>query len=671
MGKRGTAALWVIACSGPLLVVATGVLVLATRHPLPGDRVTLENLYPNVVFGAFVPLLGALILSRLPRHPIGWLFLGCGLASALTITFYGYARLALYGDVELPLGVAVAWVSNWEWALGVLPLVTVGVLLFPDGRLPGAGWRYLLWLDLAAVALMIVSTAFVPGPLSNAPVVDNPVGIPLSREMFSALEATALALFLIGFVGAAVATVWRWRQARGAERAQLSWFAFAVLLLVCSIALPLPTVLSRWLTLVAVPLVPFAVALAILRRNLYGIEVVVRRSLVYAALTAVLLLVYAATVVTLGAVLQGRADTTVALVATAVVAIAFAPARERLQRAADRLLYGDRGTPYSVLASVGRQLDLDPGTSTVLAEVAETVASSLRLPYARVDVIGQGEDPPLSAEWGTRGAALHEVPLSFRGEPVGRLSVTPRTARDPFSASDLRLLDDLGRQIGVAAYAMLLGQALQRSRVSLVATREDERRRIRRDLHDGLGPALAGIALGLDAVSRLAEQDATTAAALAQQLKDEVQASLSDVRRLVEDLRPPALDQLGLIGAVRQQAGRLTERDPQLSVTVESASVPTLPAAVEVAAYRIATEALNNVSRHAVATRCRVSIGVDEDGSLRVDVEDDGAGMPDGTRPGVGLTAMRERATELGGTCEVGRGERGGTRVRASIPVVA
>jgi signal transduction histidine kinase len=266
-------------------------------------------------------------------------------------------------------------------------------------------------------------------------------------------------------------------------------------------------------------------------------------------------------------------------------------------------------------------------------------------------------------------AGVHEVPLTFRGEVLGRLLVAPRSSHDPFRPADLRLLDDLGRQIGVAVHATRLAHDLQRSREGLVAMREEERRRIRRDLHDGLGPALAGVALGLDAVQRIADPEPEAAAKLAGQLKVEVQQSLADVRRLVEDLRPPDLDQLGLVGALRHQAGKVTDRDPGLEVEVSGEDLPQLPAAVEVAAYRIATEALTNVGRHAAARRCRILLAIDEPAGLRVEIEDDGVGLTHGRPGGVGLTAMRERATELGGSLSVCRREQGGTLVAARIPV--
>lgn len=670
MRVRRASALWLLASCGPLMLLTAGlVLWRMDRSTLPkDDSGGFENIYPDLVFGTLVPLLGALILSRLPRHPIGWLFLGTGLASAFTVAVYPIAELAL--THHLAWGTAAAWTSEWIWGLGLIPLVTLAVLLFPTGRPPGPRWRVLLLADLVAVALVFVANAFHPGRLENHPSVENPLGLGLPAELFTVIRGIGMGLFLLGFLGGAVAAVLRWHHAHDLERAQLSWFALSVAALPSALLLPLPPGVRLVILTVAVPLVPLSVAAAILRRSLYGIEVVVRRSLVYVAMTTVLLLGYALVVTALGSVLRGHASDAAALAAAACVAIAFAPVRARVQRAVDRMLYGERDDPYAVLTGLGRSLHgLGPGGADSLAEVAATVAASLRLPYVRVEV-HRDDEASLVGGYGVPTLDLHEVPLTFRGEQLGRVLLAPRTARDPFRPADLRLLEDLGRQIGVAAHAIRLAAELQRSREGLVATREEERRRIRRDLHDGLGPALAGVALGLDAVHRLAAEDAAQAAALAAQLKQEVQASLSDVRRLVEDLRPPALDQLGLVGAVRQQARVLSERDPGLEVDLEANLVGELPAAVEVAAYRITTEALTNVSRHASARHCRVCLSLDGDGLMHVEIEDDGIGMSGAVRHGVGLTAMRERAAELGGTCEAGPSPTGGTHVSALLPVV-
>jgi signal transduction histidine kinase len=671
MRERRVGALWALAWCGPVLLVLAMVLVASADFAVPGDPQLFENTYPNIVFGALVPLLGALVATRLPRHPLGWLFLGCGLASALTMAVFMYAETGLHH--HLPGTVAAAWVSEWVWGLGLIPLVTIGVLLFPEGRVPGRRWRVLLVGDVIGVVLVFLSNAFHPGRLGNHPALENPLGVPLPRAVFGVLGTVGFGLFLVGLVGGAVGAFVRWRRADRRQRAQLGWFALSVAVLAVAVVAPLPKDVAAVVTVVAVPLLPVSVAVAILRDKLYGIEVVVRRSLVYGALSVALLVVYAAAVTLLGTLLRGPAPQVPALLGTALVAVAFAPVRQWLQHAVDRLLFGDRGDPYAVLSGLGRSLGAPVDSTDPLTEVASTLAASLRLPYVRVEVDdGSGL---LVAEVGSRVPSLHEVPLAFRGQLVGRLLVAARTSRDTFRTAELRLLDDLGRQVGVVAHASRLARELQRSREGLVTTREEERRRIRRDLHDGLGPALAGVALGLDAVHRLAPQDAEAASRLAQDLKTEVQTSLADVRRLVEDLRPPALDHLGLVGAVRQHAVSLTERDPRLDVRVEGEPVCSLPAAVEVAAYRIATEALSNVSRHAAARRCRVLIALSDPtsggGSLRVEVEDDGVGLPDVHRTGVGLAAMRERAVELGGTCETLRMPRGGTLVAARIPVVS
>lgn len=350
--------------------------------------------------------------------------------------------------------------------------------------------------------------------------------------------------------------------------------------------------------------------------------------------------------------------------AAIAVALLFAPARERLQRASDRFLFGERDDPYAVIASLGERLDA-PGDADVLPALADTVARTLKLPYVAIE-LERADGPELAAERGRLHGEPLVLPLAYGGALVGHLSLGPRTPSDPFAGTERRLFVDIARQVAVAAHAVRLTEDLQRSREQLVSAREEERRRIRRDLHDGLGPTLAGVSLQLGSARLLLGRDLAAADALLAQLVDETQSAIADVRRLVYDLRPPALDELGLVPALRQQA----QRFPGLEVVVEAPDpVQRLPAAVEVAAYRIATEALTNVSRHAAARRCTISIGLN--GSLELEVCDDGAGMPAGWRPGIGVSSIRERAAELGGTCAHVPGEDGGTRVMARLPLRA
>jgi signal transduction histidine kinase len=258
-------------------------------------------------------------------------------------------------------------------------------------------------------------------------------------------------------------------------------------------------------------------------------------------------------------------------------------------------------------------------------------------------------------------------PLVTQRETVGRLLVGNRAPGEQLGPDDERLLADLARQAGPAAHAVALRQALDASRADLVTMQEEERRRLRRDLHDGLGPTLAGLTLGLDTARALSPGQAELQELLGR-LKAETQRAVADVRRIVYGLRPPALDELGLAGSLREEIGRLRCEAPALTVTLEAAgALADLPAAVEVACYRIATEALTNVARHAQATRCLVRIRLGH--NLEVEVSDDGAGLPDGWRAGVGIASMRERVAELGGDVVIAPVTPHGTRITARLPV--
>jgi signal transduction histidine kinase len=290
-----------------------------------------------------------------------------------------------------------------------------------------------------------------------------------------------------------------------------------------------------------------------------------------------------------------------------------------------------------------------------------------------------------AAAYGSPTAEPEALPLIYQREEIGRLVIAPRAPGEEFSQGDRRLLEDLARQAEVAVHAVRLTTDLQRSRESLVTTREEERRRLRRDLHDGLGPTLASFALRLNAARKLVRPKPEDAEEMLSRLKDQTQDTVGDVRRLVYGLRPPALDDLGLVAAISQQAeshgfvyGGYSEDAATMAVeedrVVFSSEAPEdllpLPAAVEVACYRIVQEALTNVARHAHAKTCHVDLSVDRAGGvLELEVRDDGVGMPETRRAGVGLSSMRERAEELGGTCVVEPGPEGGTRVLARLPL--
>jgi signal transduction histidine kinase len=408
-------------------------------------------------------------------------------------------------------------------------------------------------------------------------------------------------------------------------------------------------------------------AVAILRYRLYGLDVYINRALVLTGLSLLLGSAYVAAVVVAGRLLGQPVELGIALPATALVAVAFHPVRDWLQRRVNRLLHGQRDEPYAAISTLGRRLGEAMAPSAVLPVMADTIADSLRLPYVAVELAGQEGFPVAERGEAVAGIALR-LPLVHSGERIGTLLIGARSHGEQLGEADRRLLEDFAHRASAAASAVALSREVQHSRERLVTAREEERRRLRGDLHDGLGPTLAGAVLTIDAARRILAADPATADALLDQAAASLEGTVADVRRLVYGLRPPALDQLGLIGALRQQARTLDLSCPGLSCEISAPDpLPALPAAVEVAAFRIAQEALTNVARHARAEHARVSLAVD--GMLDLEIEDDGCGLGPDPQAGVGLTSMRERATELGGGFELVAPAAGGTLVRVRIPL--
>jgi len=429
-----------------------------------------------------------------------------------------------------------------------------------------------------------------------------------------------------------------------------------------------------FISYLAVLIVPVTIGIAMLRHHLFDVNLVINRTLVYGTLTASIVGLYVLVVGSLGTLLQTGETLFVPLLAAGLAAALFAPLRTRLQRGVNHLMYGDRDEPYAVLARLGQHLESTLAPDAVLPTVAITVKEALKLPYAAIELERNGTFETVAATGEPVEDPLR-LALVYRGETVGILVVGPRIGEEAFTPADRRLLDDLAPQIGVAAHtvrltdeALRLSADLQRSRERLVTAREEERRRLHRDLHDGLGPMLGSFTLKLDVAGDLLERDPAAALALLRALKAQVQGALNEIRQVVYTLRPSALDDLGLLGAIRETAAQYGARG--LSISTEAPEVlPPLPAAVEVAAYRIVQEALTNIVRHAHTREGVVRLKLDEGaGTLRLEISDDGRGLSSGRGRGVGIASMRERAAELGGDCVVESLSAGGTRVRASLP---
>jgi signal transduction histidine kinase len=392
----------------------------------------------------------------------------------------------------------------------------------------------------------------------------------------------------------------------------------------------------------------------------------IRRPLLYGMLTASVVVSYVLVVGSFGVLVQQtRSALLLSLVVIGLIAILFQPLRDRLQRAVNRLVYGERDNPYAVLSQLGKHMEATLAPVSVLPTIVETIAKSLKLPYVAI-ILKQEDELTVVAAYGSQVETPLRFPLVYQAEQLGELVLSPRSPGEPLTPADQRLLQDLTPQIGVAVNAVRLTVDLQRSRERLVTTREEERRRLRRDLHDGLGPQLASQTLTLTAARKLLRDDPDAAEALLANATVHVQEAITDIRRLVYDLRPPALDDLGLIAALREQIAQY--QSSGVSFTLDAPDqLPELSAAVEVACYRIIQEALTNVVRHSHARNCTIQIALN--GVLILEITDEGIGLAPSYRPGVGFSSMRERAEELGGSCVIESLPAGGARVYAQLPL--
>jgi signal transduction histidine kinase len=700
MSRRTAAWLAWSLCAVCAVLIAFALLIdflTGGDIPLPPQ----ERLDPGLtvltgVLSLAYPMVGALIASRLPSNPIGWIFCSVGLLYAAQRFSLAYADYALVENLALPGSEYAAWFSTVVEFSGLILAWVFVMLLFPNGRLLSRRWQLVAWTAVCGAVLTALYDAFYPSSVSSYTYVENPFGFQgysivgfTTFELFWASAVIGETLLLTSFLASLVSLVLRLHRARGEERSQLKWFLYAAVPASLCFSFVLLSyivfdfmylVFDTWLEpfrqnqndifyvgVFGLLFVPVFTYIAILRYRLYDIDVVINRTLVYGALTSCVAGIYVLAVVALGALFQTQGNIAVSLLATGLVAVLFQPLRSRLQRGVNRLMYGERDDPYTVISRLGRRLEAALAPDTVLPTLVETIAQALKLPYAAI-LLKEGEGFRTTAAYGSPRGEPETLPLVYQREEIGRLELSPRSPGEVFSDADRSLLEDLARQAEVAVHAVRLTSDLQHSRERLVATREEERRRLRRDLHDGLGAQLAGLNVQAGTLRRLIPRDPDTAEELVVELREELRGAIADIRRLVYDLRPPALDDLGLAEALRRLAERYGSNDESLSVLVEAPEdLPNLPAAVEVAVYRITQEALTNVVRHARTRTCVVRLVVDEDVTL--EIVDEGVGIPAERSAGVGLTSMHERASELGGSCIVEPVPKGGTRVLVRLPL--
>ncbi|MHB8625134.1 MAG: sensor histidine kinase [Aggregatilineales bacterium] len=633
------------------------------------DICTVLIMIPDTVTVIMFLAIAALIFFRKPADPMAML-------TSLILMLFGLTT-------PDPI-ILLTEQPGWHFVASLPYKLSVGALLillyrFPDGR-----WIPRWTRPLALVwAAWVGSWLFVPAlnPFSTS--------FTSGELLVSGCFATALVAQIVRYRHVSLPLQRQQTKCIVAGGAfALMLYGFARFLRVYDInLLGLPASLNVGFILLlrdsAICLIPISMGIAILRFRLWEIDFIINRTLVWGVLSVCVVAIYILVVGALAALFQTSGILAISLVGTGLIAILIQPLHHRLQRGVNHLLYGERDDPYTVLARLGQRLEVAIAPGAMLLTIVSTVKEALKLPYVAI-ALYQDEGLTVAETAGTPVPDAIAVPFSYQSRPVGQLLLGPRAPNETFSQADRRLLDNLAHQAGVAIHAARLTADLQgmtidlqRSRERLVIAREEERRRLRRDLHDDLAPTLAALALRASTIADLIPTDPTGASALAAELYTAIRAAVGDIRRLVYDLRPPTLDELGLVAAIRERAaqysngrplGSLSE-SPRLQVTLIAPDrLPPLPAAVEVAAYRIIQEGLTNVVRHAQASSCIIRLALAD--GLTIEIVDDGIGLPIEHPIGVGLHSMRERAAELGGTCVIEHRATVGTRVYAQLPVL-
>jgi len=636
--------------------MTSALLAVALHYWADQQHYRTFVLYPaDVLLGLGLPPVGALLVRRRPRNAAGWVLLVSGSligVQALTKQWAFHGGVADPGS--LPLTEVATFFAAWTFA-GYWPLITLLPLLFPDGRAPSRRWRRFAQVVLGAQVAAALAAGFRPGDVDGIEELTNPLAVHvIPVDVFHVVQMVgAYVGFLVAAPACLVALALRQRGAEGRERAQLQWLLLGFVVAVVGVLASLPV--GAWLGQTAEDLtmaagllaVPAAVLVAVLRAGLFDVQLVVNRALVYLGLTLVGLALWAVVVVVAG--------TSSGPLVAAGVAVVATLARGRAQGLVDRWLFGARRDPYRVVASVGAALDTALDVGAAVRTLLATVRAELRLPSLRV----VAADGTVLAESGRPVAEVESLALSDGGRSFGALEVGHRFRGEQWRAEEASLLAEVVRRLAGVLHAASLAEDVQRSRERIVTAREEERRRLRRDLHDGLGPMLAGMALQVDSLGRALPDEERVRA---ERLRGRMQEAVAEVRRIVDDLRPASLDELGLEGALEQLLD-----DDRVLLDLDAEALLGLPAAVEVAAYRVVAEATTNALRHSGATQVRV--GATREGSeLQVTVDDDGHGFDGQPGRGVGLRSMEERAAELGGRCSITSTSRG-TTVVARLPL--
>jgi signal transduction histidine kinase len=677
-------ALWTLSTVVFVVWIAFGL-----AHHLPTPLSTVSE---GLAFGAY-GVVGLAIALREPRNPIGWIFLAVWMGVSVVFAFAGtYVQWSAIDHPGAPGSVFLNWLANWAWVPIFTVLLTFPLLLFPDGRLPSPRWRPVAWAIAVVTVAWSISFALEQHDYTDGN--GNPAVNPYTWHRFAAVFDAArvvVSFFVLAGIATCVAAlIVRYRRSRGVEREQIRWLIYAGAITVFWLALPfehgnggLPDFIQGFVLM----LIPIAIGVAILQYRLYDIDVVIRKTVVVGVLAAFIGVIYVAIVVGLGSFADSPA---LRIGATALVAIAFQPVRDRANRWANRLVYGARATPYEVLARFGDRVGETYASEDVLPRVARVIAEGTSAVRAEV-WLRVGDEMRLAASWPdadarppvavTDGALPldgdHVAAVRHHGELLGAIAVHKR-ASEPVTPAETDLVDRLADQAGlILANARLTADLearldqiaiqaaeLRASRQRIVTAQDEERRRLERNIHDGAQQHLVALAVKLRLAKTAIAADPVRGRAMLEEIGGEIEAALDTLRALSLGIYPPLLEEQGIAPALAAQYVR-----SGLPVRMNAGTTDRYPIEIEAAVYFAALEALQNAAKYARANEIAISITRD-DGVLRFSVRDDGVGFDAAASGGgTGLAGIRDRLAVFGGDATVESAPGKGTVVRGRVPI--
>ena len=657
--------------------------VVGLRHVRANDPGGPAPTITTVMFLIGFSTVGALVASKRRENPIGWLLLVAAVSFAA-------GGLAVTVD-QNSQNAAAQWLSSWVWGVGAFLSLSLPFLLFPDGKVPSPRWRPIEWAAVIGIGTFVVASALAPGLIADTDI-PNPIGLGgAGKTIFPALRGAGAAIAIAAGICSIGSLFFRYHRAARAEREQLRWLMFAGGIVIFAIFAQGPVSsaasspelalnIQNAITAAALTLIPIAIGVAILKYRLYDIDLVLNKTVVYGALAAFITVVYVTIVVGIGSLAGRGGDPNVALsiFATAIVAAAFQPVRERVQRFANRLVYGQRATPYEVLAELSQRMagvyaneDLLPRMARILAEGTGSARADVWLrtdDLLRVDASWPADAEPLPP---VDVADLPDdlAPVRHQGELLGALAIQKKPG-EAITPTEQRLIDDLASQAGLVLKNVGLTEQLiarldelKASRQRLVSAQDEERRKIERNIHDGAQQQLVALAVRQRLAASLIGKDDDAARRAFEELQARTNEALEDLRDLARGIYPPLLADKGLPAALEAQA-----RKALLPVTIEPDGIGRYPQQIESAVYFSVLEALQNVAKYAEATCATVRLSQVGDG-LTFEVADDGRGFdPSATGYGTGLQGIADRLAALDGELNVTSTPGGGTVVAGRLP---